>query len=169
VPRGFSEAQARGIAVVHHIRDDAFNWDGVQGRFLWPKDSSETPEAKNDDSLVLQLADGEIRFLLPGDIQSKQEKELVATGAPLAADFLKGPHHGSKTSSTAEFIGAVAPQVVVISVGEANSFGHPNAGVITRYEARGVRLLRTDHDGAVTAWTDGHALSVHTFVETNAP
>jgi competence protein ComEC len=164
-----AEAQARGIVVVHRVRDDAFNWDGVQGRFLWPKDSSETPEAKNDDSLVLQLADGEIRFLLPGDVQSKQEKELVATGAPLAADFLKVPHHGSKTSSTAEFIAAVAPQVVVISVGEANSFGHPNAGVITRYEARGVHLLRTDHDGAVTAWTDGHSLSVHTFVERNAP
>ncbi|HXR09540.1 MAG TPA: hypothetical protein VN792_02125, partial [Candidatus Acidoferrales bacterium] len=70
--------------------------------------------------------------------------------------------HGSKTSSTEVFLAAVAPRVAVVSVGEANSFGHPSEDVIERYEHSGVRLLRTDRDGAVT---DGQNLSVHSYAE----
>ena len=106
-----------------------------------------------------------MRLLLPGDIQQNVEEKLTRDGAPLAADFVKVPHHGSKTSSTEDFVAAVAPRVAVISVGEANSFGHPSQSVVERYKHSGVRLLRTDRDGAVTALTDGNSLAVHAMAE----
>jgi competence protein ComEC len=113
----------------------------------------------------MRLDDSGVRFLLPGDIQKKVEQRLVAEHADIAADFLKVPHHGSKTSSTPDFVAAVAPKVAVVSDGEANPFGHPAPGTVERYAQAGVRLLRTDRDGAVTALTDGHTLGVTTYTE----
>jgi competence protein ComEC len=75
---------------------------------------------------------------------------LEREGADLRADILLAPHHGSRTSSTAEFLDAVRPGIVVIPVGYRNRFGHPKADVLGRYEASGARVLRTDLDGAVT-------------------
>jgi competence protein ComEC len=125
-------------------------------------------EASNDDSLVLRIGDGRLHFLLPGDAQQRSEDELVGSRAALAADFLKVPHHGSKTSSTEAFLAAVAPSVAVVSVGEANPFGQPAENIVQRYTGAGVRFLRTDRDGAVTALTDGQKLSVNTFAEENS-
>jgi len=132
---------------------------------LWPPDNRTERQASNDDSLVLRLSDGGVHFLLSGDIEQKVENGLVAEGAPLAATFLKVPHHGSKTSSTAPFLGAVAPQIAVVSVGESNPFGHPAENILERYKDAGVRLLRTDRDGEVSAITDGHSLSVTAFTQ----
>jgi len=159
------EARARGITIVHLTGGARFDWQGVRGEVLWPPDSSPVREASNENSLVLRLSDGAVRFLLPGDIQQHVEEKLTRDGAPLAADFVKVPHHGSKASSTEDFVAAVAPRVAVISVGEANSFGHPSQSVVERYEHSGVRLLRTVRDGAVTALTNGNSLAVHAFAE----
>jgi len=160
-----AEARSLGIPIIHQAEGGVFNWDGVRGEVLWPPDAGPMAEASNDDSLVLRLMDGSVRFLLAGDIQERVEERLVADRAPLAADFLKVPHHGSKTSSTPAFLSAVEPRVAVISVGEANPFGHPSEDVIERYERAGVRLLRTDRDGAVTALTDGRSVAVHAFAD----
>jgi competence protein ComEC len=163
------EAPARGTAIVHHHRGDSFSWDAVNGRVLWPEDALPTEQGSNNDSLVLRLEDQGVVFLLPGDIEHQVEEELVARGDRLHADFLKIPHHGSRTSSTADFLAAVAPQVEVISAGENNPYGHPNAEALARLAGHGARLLRTDRDGAVTVTTDGHALQVHSFVGDLAP
>ena len=88
---------------------------------LWPADLTPVNEASNDDSLVLRLEDGDVRFLLAGDIQKKVEQRLVAEDAEISADFLKVPHHGSKTSSTPDFIAAVSPKVAVVSDGRGES------------------------------------------------
>jgi competence protein ComEC len=96
------------------------------------------------------------------------EGALVSENVPLQADFLKVPHHGSKTSSTEPFLEAVQPKFAVISVGESNSFGHPSPEVIERYKSQGIRAYRTDRDGAVSAWTDGNLLKVQSFVEAAA-
>lgn len=160
-----AEARARGVRVVQEIQGRKFDWDGVRGDVLWPADVSEVDKAANDNSLVMRITDGSESFLLPGDIEKKVENELVDEHAPLAANFLKVPHHGSKTSSTDAFVGAVAPRVAVVSVGEGNQFGHPVDSVVERYARAGVRFLRTDRDGAVTAVTDGKELVVRSFVE----
>ena len=160
-----AEARARGVRVVQEIQGRKFDWDGVRGDVLWPADVSEVDKAANDNSLVMRITDGSEGFLLPGDIEKKVENELVDEHAPLAANFLKVPHHGSKTSSTDAFVGAVAPRVAVVSVGEGNQFGHPVDSVVERYARAGVRFLRTDRDGAVTAVTDGKGLVVRSFVE----
>ena len=103
--------------------------------------------------------------MLTGDIEKRTEEELVAERAPLASGFMKAPHHGSKTSSTDDFLSAVAPRFAAVSVGESNPFGHPAESVVERFEAHGVKLLRTDRDGAITMITDGNSLSVHTYAE----
>lgn len=134
---------------------------------LWPPNEAPAEKSANNNSLVLRLADGRDHFLLTGDIEKQAEEQLVAEQAqePLAADFLKVPHHGSKTSSTEAFLQAVEPHFAVVSVGESNAFGHPAPEIVERYQRDGVRLLRTDRDGAITALTDGQNLSVHAFAE----
>jgi len=159
------EAKARGVRIVTETQGTQFDWDGVNGSVLWPVDASTVTKAANDNSIVIKVQDGAERFLLPGDIEKRVENDLVDDAAPLAADFLKVPHHGSKTSSSDAFVAAVAPKVAVVSVGEDNPFGHPFQGVVERYESAGVRFLRTDRDGAVTATTDGKTLTVTTYAE----
>jgi competence protein ComEC len=103
--------------------------------------------------------------LLTGDIEHGVEDALVRKNEPLASDFLKVPHHGSKTSPAPAFLAAVAPREAIASVGAGNPFGHPAASVVERYEQAGVRLLRTDQDRAVRALTDGKNLSVRWYAE----
>lgn len=158
------EAHSLGVAVVHRRAGDHFDWDGVEGRILWPSNDDEVRQPSNDDSVVLLLADGKTRFLLPGDIEKKVEDALVASGDGLAAQFLKVPHHGSKTSSTAEFLAAVRPQYAVVSAGAGNPFGHPNAEVVERYKEDGVSLWRTDRNGAVTALSHGSQVTIQPYV-----
>jgi beta-lactamase superfamily II metal-dependent hydrolase len=117
--------------------------------------------------MVIRLTDGSMHFLLAGDIQKKSEQKLVTGQSTLAAEFLKVPHHGSKTSSTPDFVAAVAPRFAAISAGEGNPFGHPAEPTLERYEQARVRLLRTDRDGEVIAMTDGSYISVQTFAELN--
>ena len=161
------QARSRGIAILHEKSGDHFDWGGVEGDILWPADSSAAAAASNDDSIVVRLTDGRMHVLLTGDIEKHVESRLVEDHAPLAAEFLKIPHHGGKTSSTEAFLAAVAPRIAVVSVGESNPFGHPADAVLERYQVAGVRLLRTDRDGAVTALTDGQNFDVRTFVESH--
>ena len=163
------QARRHGVPISHEAQGTQFAWAGVKGEILWPADPTPAGEASNDDSLVLRLQDGAVRFLLPGDIQERVEDGLVRDHAPVSAQFLKVPHHGSKTSSTEMFLAAVAPQVAVASVGESNPFGHPAEAIVERYRRAGVRLLRTDRDGAVTALTDGRQMTVHSFAENLPP
>jgi competence protein ComEC len=163
--RLLAEARSRGVAIFHRVQGDRFDERGVQTAVLWPPAGDPPEKSSNNDCLVLRLTDGRIRFLLAGDIERPTEQKLVAQEAPLAADFLKVPHHGSKTSSTEPFLAAVAPHFAAVSVGESNPFGHPSQDVVERYATDGVRLLRTDRDGAITATTEGQNLSVVAYAE----
>jgi competence protein ComEC len=162
-----AEALTRGVTIVEKERGSNFQCGGIEGDVLWPEDISAVAQASNDNSLVMRLKDNAVRFLLPGDIEKKVEAGLVRDGSEINADFLKVPHHGSKTSSIEAFVTAVAPRVAVVSVGEGNQFGHPVEDVVARYARAGARFLRTDRDGEVTALTDGHTLDVRTFAESH--
>jgi competence protein ComEC len=88
-------------------------------------------------------------MLLTGDIERAAEQSILQADRSSQSDVLLVPHHGSRTSSTMEFIAGVAPRWAVIPVGYRSRFGHPAADVLERYRAAGVRVLRTDLDGAV--------------------
>jgi len=131
---------------------------------LWPEDDSDVPAAKNDDSLVLRLTDGDESFLLAGDVERPSERRILSDEQPVDVNFLKVAHHGSKTSTTEPFLSAAHPEFAAISVGRENSFGHPSPEVTQRLAAAGVRVFRTDRDGAITLSTDGRSLSASTFL-----
>lgn len=161
--RLLAEARSRGVTISHQFQGARFDWQGAEGNVLWPPRDAPEEKSPNNNSLVLRLSDGRVSFLLTGDIEKQTEEALVAGQAPLATDFLKVPHHGSKTSSTDAFLAAVAPRFAVVSVGESNAFGHPAREVVERYERDDIRLLRTDRDGAIAALTDGRNLSVRAY------
>jgi competence protein ComEC len=128
-------------------------------------------ENANNHSVVARLTYGAVSVLLPGDIEAEVERQLVGAhrpvlvaqdqgDAPLRSAVLKAAHHGSCTSTTGEFLEAVDPEVVVISVGVENDFGHPCAEVLERLGH--LPVYRTDEHGTVEVITDG----VRVWVET---
>ncbi|MGB6877608.1 MAG: DNA internalization-related competence protein ComEC/Rec2 [Candidatus Acidiferrales bacterium] len=161
-----AQAKARGVAIVHVAQGTNFDWDGTEGQIFWPSvadASAEAPQSANNESVVLRIGDGPVHFLLTGDAESQVEDSLLEQHEPLQSDFLKVPHHGSKTSSTEAFLDAVNPRAAAISVGEDNPYGHPSPAILQRYTGKNIRLFRTDIDGAVTALTDGHSLVTRAF------
>ena len=128
-----------------------WHWDGVDFEVLHPAPSDYSPPARKPNALscVLRLSNGRQVALLAGDIEQPQEAALLARGAPLRADLLLVPHHGSKTSSSAAFLDAVQPSVALVQAGYRNRFGHPAPPVLARYAERQVRVLDSAHCGAV--------------------
>jgi competence protein ComEC len=112
--------------------------------------------APNDASMVLRVRYGETTFLLPGDVEADGEAAAVARGG-LAADVVKVPHHGSRTSSTAAFVAAVRPRFAVVSVDAENRHGFPHPEPVARWRDVGAEVVRTD-GGAVRFLSDGRSL-----------
>ncbi len=114
----------------------------------------------NENSIVLKLHYGDFDALLMGDAGVEQEQQILdAYGASqLACDLYKVGHHGSNTSSSAEFLAAVKPIYAVIGCGAANSYGHPTGEVLERLAATGAEVLRTDLSGELVFETDGETL-----------
>jgi competence protein ComEC len=161
-------AREKKIAIVHEIPGDAFSWDGIETQLLWPEiaPTEVGPAPKNNDSLVLRLKYGERSMMLPGDAEKQAEGSILSDNSEeaLRADVLKVGHHGSKNSTMPGFLAAVHPSVAVISAGEDNPYGHPNAELLGRLNHAGVWILRTDRDGAVHVLTNGKQLEISCFV-----
>ena len=120
--------------------------------YIPPEQSYRNPKLKtNALSCVMKITTSHGSMLLPADIEKKSEYELVEdAGDALASTVLVAPHHGSKTSSTNEFVSLVNPRLVIFTVGYRNPFGHPRSEVVERYQRVGSRVLRSDMDGAVS-------------------
>jgi competence protein ComEC len=127
---------------------DSFTWNGINLEVLYPDRISGT-RSINDNSLVVRLKAGDQSILFAGDIEKEGERSL-ADRVPIEAGILKIPHHASRTSSSVPFIDSVRPFAAVASLGENNLFGFPHAGILEKYERRGVWIYWTDRDGAVT-------------------
>jgi competence protein ComEC len=123
----------------------------------------ERQKVRNNDSLVMELRYGRVSLLLTGDIGREVEQALIPTLDLLPIVVLKSPHHGSGTSSSAQFIETTRPRVVVISCGRANPYGHPVPYVLSRYEAVGADVYRTDRDGQIDVTTNGASVDVVTL------
>jgi competence protein ComEC len=107
-------------------------------------------EEENDSSLVLSLDFMNKKWIFTGDAPSLVEKRIVKDNPNLDCDVLKLGHHGSKTSSCLEFLQALTPEVAIISVGEKNTYGHPNDEVLERLDSLGIPYRRTDLEGSIT-------------------
>ncbi|MES2186034.1 MAG: DNA internalization-related competence protein ComEC/Rec2 [Pseudomonadota bacterium] len=126
-----------------------WEWDGVRFSILHPQpEAYAVRTASNALSCVLRIEAAGGAVLLAGDIEEPQEAALVAAGAPLAADLLLAPHHGSRGSSSAPFLAAVAPRVAFAQAGYRNRYGHPAPQALARYAAQGAPLGDSPHCGA---------------------
>ncbi len=128
----------------------AWVWDGVRFDMLRPPAADYQRQLRpNARSCVLRISGTQGSALLTGDIEREQELALVAAlGEGLRSDLLLVPHHGSRTSSSAELLDAVQPSVAVVQAGYRNRFGHPAPDVLARYTARGIRVLESSTCGA---------------------
>ncbi len=110
----------------------------------------------NNNSIVGRLVYGESTMLFTGDAEKEEERTILDSGADIRSGVLKVGHHGSKTSSSSDFVAAVAPKAAVLSAGAGNSYGLPHKAALDRLRKGGVsHIYRTDQDGTVTFTTDG--------------
>lgn len=117
--------------------------------------------AENNGSVVLRISGAKYSFLFAGDVEAEAEEDLSNLGRWLGADVLKVPHHGGRSSADPGFISGVSPSAAVISAGRDNAFGHPSPEMTGALN--GVRILRTDRDGAVKITETDEGLEVRTY------
>ena len=140
---------------------------------LWPNNSSLIQEnILNNNSIVCKLNYKNFSILFTGDIEEIAEKQILSDYKNnlqiLNSTILKVAHHGSKTSSTKEFLEAVKPRITLIGVGENNKFGHPNDEIIDRLESFNTKIYRTDKMGQITITVDRMGKNkVKKFIEQN--
>lgn len=151
-------------------RGDSLRFGAVTLDVLWPVgvDDANAP-SRNNDSIVLRLTCGEKVFLLTGDIENQAEAILTLAPDSLRSDVVKVAHHGSKTSSTEDFVAATRPQLAVISVGLFSIYGHPDKQVVERWRMSGAQVLTTGQRGTISVSTDGKDLRIETFVKDANP
>jgi competence protein ComEC len=129
---------------------------------LYPFENLEGQEFENSNntSIVTKLIFGENSFLFTGDAYKSVEKKLMGKEVDLASDVLKVGHHGSKTSSSEEFISEVSPEVAIISAGKENPYHHPHQETLDALEKYGIKILRTDKDGDIQIICNSQSLKL---------
>ena len=132
---------------------------------LWPNSKyyiSENP--LNNNSLVCKLKYKDFLMLFTGDIEEIAEKEILKLYKDrLKANVLKVAHHGSKTSTSKEFLKAVSPQIALIGVGENNKFGHPHELTLERLNDIGCKIFRTDENGEIVLKRKQFLLNIYMY------
>jgi competence protein ComEC len=160
--RFIGETRVKSISACTGQRIDI--GEGIAIDVLWPSENfiEGTDSDIDNNSVVLLLTVGEIKFLFTGDVMSEAEWELIRARAEINANVLKVGHHGSSTSTTAEFLAVVNPQAAVICVGANNTFNFPSSTILERLEEKvgQENVYRTDINGTVTFITDGESLWV---------
>lgn len=168
-------AKANGTQQVKVKAGDVLDFgNGVSFEIVSPSQSlidEDTADIKakkkvdvNNESVVGRLTFGNFAMLFTGDAEGPVEKTMAASyGKKLKCQVLKAGHHGSKTSSTAEFLKLVQPESVVMSLGVNNQYGHPHEALLNRLQKQGVKnIYRTDANGTITIVSDGSSYSITT-------
>lgn len=154
--------QALAPAPRRCLAGESWEWDGVRFSMLHPAPADYAARRSNNVSCVLRVATAGGAMLLTGDIERAAEEVLLTRQtSALRSQVLLVPHHGSRTSSSPEFLAAVQPAAAIAPAGYRNRFGHPSAEVLERYRAAGASVLRTDRDGAVTVRLAASGVALH--------
>ncbi len=155
------QARQRGTTVRRMIRAEQVNDGAVEFRLLPPVAALPGVGSDNDHSLAVEVSYGAHRILLPGDLEEAGERWLLRRGTVRPVTVLAAPHHGSRSSSSPEFVATTRPQHVVFSVGRDNRYRFPAREVVERWGQQGATLWRTDRHGTLVVATDGQALTIH--------
>lgn len=155
-------ARSAGVPLLELSAGHVLNFGPIELEVLAPGRDGPRPipgaetEDANNRSVVVTARTPAGRILLTGDIEAAAQRALTHAGIPIQAEILKLPHHGSRTT-TKEFLDAVRPRLVLVSVGADNTFGHPAPTVLADLSALGATVLRTDEEGdIVVSGGDGH-------------
>ncbi len=157
-------ARQKQIKTIQVSRGDRFTIDGVVFDVLNPAGDTQKYCSSNDSSVVLKMSYKGMSFLFTGDLEYEGERSLINSGFDIRAHILKVGHHGSHTSTSAEFLTSVRPLYGIISAGEDNNFGHPSQQVIDLLKNSGVTILRTDLNGGVSVKISGKNVKIYTTI-----
>lgn len=135
----------------------SYTVDGITLTILAPLGQDEN---LNNMSVVVKMCYKDSSYLFEGDAESSAERAILDSGEDVQADVIKAGHHGSRTSSTKDYLKAVDPEIAVISCGEGNSYGHPHQQTLDKFRELGVAFYRTDTQGTITIGTDGKRYEV---------
>ncbi|WP_157170750.1 ComEC/Rec2 family competence protein, partial [Nocardia araoensis] len=160
-------ARSAGVPLLELSAGHVLSFGSIELEVLAPGKSSPRPvrgaetDDANDRSVVVTARTPAGRILLTGDIEASAQRSLMHAGIPIQAEILKLPHHGSRTT-TKEFIDAVRPRLVLVSVGADNTFGHPAPAVLADLSVLGATVARTDRQGDIVVSSSGGHLRVTT-------
>ncbi|USE34408.1 DNA internalization-related competence protein ComEC/Rec2 [Endozoicomonas sp. SCSIO W0465] len=143
---------------------DHWIWDGVYFQVLAGGDYRRS----NDSSCVLKVTAGTDSLLLPGDISGRVEKRLIEQGTELKASVLVAAHHGSRFSSSSEFLSIVQPGAIIFSSGFANRFGHPAPETVARVQNSGAETFNTAEDGSLSFTLGSGNIKVSAYRKTHS-
>ncbi len=162
--RAFLEEIARQkipVEIVYGGKDIEFE-GGVFFHVLAPLQDSEGKSFKelHESTVVARMSYGSTDFLFTGDINTQIEEEILAHHEELSSEVLKVSHHGSRYSTSKEFLEAVDPDIAIIEVGKDNKYSHPHPELLKRLQEYGLKVYRTDQNGDVRITSDGNALNI---------
>lgn len=146
--------------IIYPKKGGNFNISDARIKILWPNEYKNGID--NDNSIILKLIHGNMSFLFTGDASINIENQLIYSGFNLKSDVVMLGHHGSKYSTSNEFLEEVNPKLAIISVGNNNRYGHPSNRVLKLLNNKNIKFLRTDIDGDITIKCDGNKIKVNT-------
>ncbi|MEU7765606.1 ComEC/Rec2 family competence protein [Nocardia sp. NPDC049190] len=158
-------ARKAGVPLLELSAGHMLSFGAVELEVLAPTRNTPRPirgaeaDDANDRSVVVTARTPVGRILLTGDIEAPAQLALMHAGIPIQAEILKLPHHGSRTT-TKEFLTAVGPRLVLVSVGADNTFGHPNPAVLADLSALGATVARTDRRGDIAVFGNAGSLRI---------
>lgn len=155
-------AKKAGLKTVTGNTGDIIHSGAVTFEVLWPESAARGKDV-NEEAMVMELTYGEFQMLFTGDIGADTEKKLLTAGCLNDIDCLKVGHHGSRYSSSEEFLKKLKPGLAIISCSSTNTYGHPSPETIQRLEDCGSQVEYTMKNGAITLETNGKNLQIHRF------
>ncbi|MDR0470753.1 MAG: MBL fold metallo-hydrolase [Nitrososphaerota archaeon] len=152
----------KGIPIKIPTPGEVFQWGAARVEVLAPNSPTYRNDDLNEYSIVLRVEYGDTSFLFTGDAGEISESEQLDRGFLLKSDVLKVGHHGSRGSSTQQYLDAVAPSYAVICCGAGNPYGHPTPEALGRLAGVGAEIYRTDQNGTITFTTNGTTIKITT-------